>query len=95
VFPLVYGALFSALLLRVYPRPIAAWLVWIPLVTVAADLLENVTLAGLAWRFDGRASPIAQVAAVATAGKTVLFVGSLLLLLVGGGLGIGRAGKVT
>ena len=83
LFPLVYGALFAALILRVYPPGRAVYLAHVPLLGTLADLLENVTTAYLALRFDGRPSQVARVAAVFTLSKTVLFVLSVLLILWG------------
>jgi hypothetical protein len=82
-FPLVYGSLFAALLILLYGQVSARYRVLVPLLTVVMDLAENVTLAFLASRFDGKASPLARVAAVFTLLKFVLFVLSLLLILFG------------
>ena len=83
VFPLTYGALFGALIVHVYAQNIARLLVWVPVLTAITDLLENVTTAFLAWQFDDRASPLAWVAAVFTAVKTVLFGVGLVLIVLG------------
>lgn len=80
VFPLIYGTLFAALIIHLYARENAKILVLVPLLTVVADVLENVTTAYLAWQFDGRASPVARGAAILTAAKTSLFVVALLLI---------------
>ncbi len=83
LFPIVYGALFAILLIRVYSPPNAKNLMIVPLLTAAADLLENVTAAYLALQFDGEPSSVARVAAFFTAAKSILFVLSLILILVG------------
>lgn len=83
LFPLVYGTLFAAMMIHLYSRDSARVLILVPLLTVVADLLENFTAAYLAWQFDGRSSPITKGAAIFTATKTVLFIVSHLVLLVG------------
>lgn len=83
VFPIVYGALFAILLIHVYARKNGKNLVLVPLLTAAADVLENLTAAYLAGQFDGRVSSVARVAAVLTAVKSSLFVVALILILVG------------
>jgi hypothetical protein len=83
LFPIVYGALFSILLIRVYPPQSAKNLVIVPLLTAAADVLENLTAAYLALQFNGETSSVARVAAVFTAAKSILLVLSLILILVG------------
>jgi putative transposase len=45
--------------------------------------LENITTAYLAWRFDGRPSPIAYGATVLTATKSALLILSLILIVIG------------
>jgi hypothetical protein len=83
LFPLIYGILFAALLIHIYSRDTARYLTIVPLLTVAADVLENITVSYMAWQFDGRASPVAHGAAILTAVKTVLIVLSFVLILVG------------
>jgi hypothetical protein len=51
--------------------------------TVVADLSENVLTASLAWHYAGQISALAWLAAVGTATKSVLFVITLVLLLIG------------
>ena len=93
LFPLVYGALFAALIIHVYARQTARSLVLVPLLTALADVLENITAAYLAWQFDGQASPIARVATVFTAVKSGLFVLSLGLILLGALAAIWRTSR--
>lgn len=88
VFPPIYGTLFAVLTARLFRVGGRRWLVVVPLVGAAADLLENITAAALAWTFDGRASPVTWAAACFTAVKTACFVGSLLILLAGGVAGL-------
>lgn len=82
-FPIVYGALFAILLIRVYPPQTAKNLVLVPLLTATADILENLTAAYLALQFDGLPSTVARVATVFTAAKSILLVLSLILILIG------------
>lgn len=83
VFPLTYGTLFALLIVHVYDQSVAQTLVWVPVLAAIIDLLENATTAFLAWQFDDRASPLAWVAAVFTAVKTVLFGVGLVLIVLG------------
>lgn len=93
LFPIIYGALFGILILHVYSRGTARNLVLVPLLTAAADVLENLTAAYLAWQFDGRASAVARAAAVFTAAKSGLLVLSLILILVGALAAIRRTSR--
>jgi hypothetical protein len=84
VFPFIYGGLFAILLFHVYSRGNARWLLLIPFITVVADLLENFTVAYLAWSFkEGEPSPLAWAATTFTVVKTALFILSLVLILIG------------
>lgn len=83
VFPLLYGGLFAALLVRLLPDGFARWLVWAPVLMVAADLGENVLLASVA---SGRlaASPLpVQTAACLTLLKWSLFYVLAVVLALG------------
>lgn len=90
VFPLIYGTLFAALIIHIYARENAKILVLVPLLTVAADLLENATTVYLASQFDGQASPVARGAATFTAAKTSLFFLAIILIGLGALLAIWR-----
>ncbi len=83
VFPFVYGFLFLAFVVHLYPAAQGRWLALVPLAGSAADLLENATTAHLAWWYDGQPSRLAWAAAVFTATKSALFLLSLLVVLVG------------
>ncbi len=82
VFPLVYTALFLALLCALRSPPgeerlrvddgLLRAATLLALLGGACDLLENVTLAYLAFTFSGRPTPVAWVAAVFTGAKYVL-----------------------
>ena len=92
IFPFAYGLSFALLLVRLWPRD-QAWLLLLPFVTVIADLLENFTIAFLAWTFDGDecvpppapppAPPLAKVAAVFTLTKRIFFNLALLAVVIG------------
>lgn len=92
IFPFAYGLSFALLLVRLWPRD-QAWLLLLPFVTVIADLLENFTLAFLAWTFDGDqcvpppAPPpepsLAKVALVFTVTKHVFLGLAFLALVIG------------
>ena len=83
LFPLIYGSLFAALILRLYEGGVARSLVLVPLVLIAADLAENVTVAIMASRFNGQDPPLAKVAVIFTVLKRLLFISSLLLIFFG------------
>jgi hypothetical protein len=95
IFPLAYGVWFAILMVRLY-GPERAGLLFAPLLTVVADLSENVLTASLAWHYAGQASALAWLAAVGTATKSVLFVITLVLLLIGSVRGFtGRTERQT
>ena len=83
LFPFVYGTLFAILLIRVFAPASAKYLVLVPLLTGAADLLENVSGAYLALQFNGETSSLTRVATLFTAAKFFLFSLSLILILAG------------
>ena len=90
VFPFVYGLLFAIPLVRLY-EPRQAWVLLFPLAGMAFDLLENVTVATLAWTYQqGQESGLATAASAFTRMKTLFLLLSLLLVLVGGVRGLGR-----
>lgn len=92
LFPIVYGALFSILLIHVYARETGKNLLLVPVLTALADIGENLTAAYLTLQFDGQVSSLARVAAVFTLVKSVLLAITLILILVGGVLAVRRAG---
>jgi hypothetical protein len=83
-FPLVYAALFAALIVRWHDREPARRLLAIPLLGGLMDLLENVTAVILASTYNGAASPLAWVTSAAGIVKFACFATSLLLILAGG-----------
>ena len=82
VFPLIYGALFAALLARLAAPGWARRFIALPVGAAGADLLENFTIAYLAWTFDGQASPLAWLAYAFTLVKDILLAATLLAVLV-------------
>jgi hypothetical protein len=82
-FPFAYGLLFGLLLVRLWPRG-QAWLLLLPLVTVIADLLENLTIAILALTYrEGGEAALAGPAAVFTLTKRIFLTLSTLAVLIG------------
>ena len=94
LFPILYGALFSILLIRVYAPQNAKNVVIIPLLAAAADILENLTAAYLALQFNGEPSSVARVATVFTAAKWVLGILSAILILLGAVATIWRTSRL-
>jgi hypothetical protein len=58
------------------------WLIALPVGAAGADLLENFTIAYLAWTFDGQAPPLAWLAYAFTLAKDILLAATLLALVV-------------
>ena len=75
VFPLAYGLFFAILLLRAFGDGAPLYL--LPLALASTDALENVSIAALAWSYDGAPSPLAWAAAAFTSAKSVLIVATL------------------
>jgi hypothetical protein len=72
VFPLIHASLFAGLMAHVYPRPIARWLLILPLAAMVCDLSENFHFAYLACHFDDfdqRISSLYSTAVLSTATK--------------------------
>ena len=82
VFPASYGLLFAVLLSWLFRG--GAPLHLLPLALSMADVLENVTVAVLAFSYNGAPVPLAWLAAVFTLIKTVLIVATLVMVLIGG-----------
>jgi hypothetical protein len=89
VFPPVYGALLALLIVSFYAEAHARLLCWVPLLTVAADYLENFTTAFLAWNYvEDRPlsviwATVSRLAPYCTASKFLLLGTCLALVLVG------------
>lgn len=81
VFPFVYGGLLVIMLFRLYGDP--GYLLLVPLITVAADLLENLTTTYLALSYGGESSPVTRAASIFTTLKWSALHVSLLLVLAG------------
>jgi hypothetical protein len=85
VFPIAYGGMFAALIGNVYRPRTARLLVGVPVLAMAADLVENCLLSYYAWNFDGKQWPLLiWGAATATALKFVFIVLSMILTAAGG-----------
>jgi hypothetical protein len=82
LFPITYGALFSLAIARLY-GPKGAWLLLLPLLTVSADLLENVSTASLAWSFPRGNPSLASLAGTFTFVKWRLVYATMLAIVVG------------
>lgn len=81
VFPLAYVGLLTVLLYKAWRGRAPGLVLAAPLVAGVFDLLENATLAVMAWTFDGSVSPLAaNVAAVFTLTKHLALGTSLLLI---------------
>jgi hypothetical protein len=83
IFPFVYGGLLALLLVRLYDRRVARYLVIVPIIGIAFDLLENITAATLAWTYSRQPSPLAWAGAVFTLVKFVAGLVALLAVLWG------------
>jgi hypothetical protein len=94
VFPLIYGSLFIVFLFRLYDGDPGRFLIRLPLLTMAADWLENGTAAYLALSFDGRPSALAWAGSVFTAVKWATFLACFFIVLIGGLQGILRSSKI-
>ncbi len=81
VFPVAYGLLLAILLFRLFRGGLPLYL--LPLAMAAADMLENMTVAGLALSHAGAPTPAAWLAAVFTLVKTVLIAATAAALGVG------------
>lgn len=91
IFPIIYGGLYTLLILQLYHREQAKYLMLIPILTSLTDLMENFSIAYLAWNFDGKESGFTRVAATFTAIKSVLFILSMLTIFVGAISGLRHA----
>src|SRR5262249_27814385 len=88
VFVGIYGTLFGFLLVRLYEPETARLLLLAPLLTMAADLLEDVLTAALAWSYRENVRSwlwdlLCWAAATCTLAKFLLFFLSFVLVLVG------------
>jgi hypothetical protein len=88
VFVGIYGTLFGLLLVLLFEPGTARFLLLVPLLTVAADLLEDGLTAALAWSYreNARSLPwdlLCWTAACCTMAKFLLFFLSFVIVLVG------------
>ena len=84
IFPIAYGTLFAALIIRLYGAEVDWRLVIIPILAAAADLGENVTTAYLAWGYSNAPSPLAWLAYGFTLTKWTMVFSSLFIIGIGG-----------
>ena len=80
-FPAAYGLLLAILLFQLFRGGVPLFL--LPLAMAAADVLENMTVAGLALSHVGAPTPLAWLAAAFTLVKTVLIAATAAALAVG------------
>jgi hypothetical protein len=88
VFPFLYGGMIASLLVNLVRGARVKYLLLLPLLTGLFDLLENATIAYLAWTFDGRESPLMWAASALTSAKNVLAILSVLAVLAVAGLAL-------
>jgi hypothetical protein len=82
-FPFIYGGLLLILIYRLLePKP-ARILLLVPLVGMISDLLENFSIALMAWTYTGGAPGFASFATVFTLTKNSLVRLALVIVLVG------------
>ena len=81
VFPAAYGLFLAILLFRLFRGLVPLFL--LPLAMAAADVLENMTVAGLALSHAGAPSPVSWLAATFTLVKTVLIAATAVALAIG------------
>jgi hypothetical protein len=93
IFPLIYGSLIGIFIIRLYNGDTGKKLIMLPLLTIAADLLENVAAAYLALSFDGKASTLAWASSIFTMTKWVRFLLCLAFVLKGALDGVLRSDK--
>lgn len=83
-FPFIYGALLAILIYRLFEPKLARVLLLVPLIGMAADLLENAGVAFMGWTYNGSAPAMASVVTVFTLVKGVLVRLAMVVVLVGG-----------
>ena len=80
IFPFVCGALPVILLIWCWGR---TDLLLLPVIAVIADLLENSSVAYLAFSYKGKISPVARIASLFTKIKWAFFISANLMALLG------------
>lgn len=83
-FPFIYGGLLLIMIYRLFEPKVAQLLLLVPLVGMIADLVENASVALMAWTYTGPAPGFASVASVFTLTKNVLIRLAMVIVLVGG-----------
>jgi hypothetical protein len=51
IFPISYGLFLAIFIVQVFPEDLAKYLVFVPLLASLCDLIENISLAWMAWNF--------------------------------------------
>ncbi len=82
-FPIIYVTLLLILIYRLFEPKAARFLLLIPLVGGLADLLENISVATMAWTYAGSRPGFAAVATIFTLVKNSLVRLALVLVLLG------------
>ena len=84
LFPLTFGLLMVFIVVRNYPAKVGRWLLLLPILVVLFDLLENFTIAHLAWHYKpDELAPLADVASFFTMTKWVLAAVAVTVLVIG------------
>jgi hypothetical protein len=89
LFPFTYGLLFSLLIAQLFPQ----WgrlILLLPLTAALFDILENISIAYMAFTFSGEPPTWAGAAQLFTRAKMVLVISSLAALMLGVVCGLRR-----
>lgn len=90
VFPFVYSILLALLTIRLYSAAKAKRLILLPIFGALMDVSENLTIAYLAFSFDGSPSPVAYLASIFTFVKKALLIISVIVVIVGAIASLGK-----
>ncbi len=94
-FPFIYGGILLVLIYRLFePKP-ARILLFVPLIGMISDWLENFSVATMAWTYAGSPPGFASVATIFTLTKNVLVRLAMVIVLIGAirALILGRTGE--
>lgn len=83
LYPIAYGTLMAMLMVLLFDQRWGRMLVLLPLLTVVADVLENLTVAHLAWWYNGKPSALTPLAATFTLVKWLLVGLAIAILVLG------------
>ena len=81
LFPFVYATLVGLLIVKLWEKQTAKRLLWLPLVAVGADLLENATLAWQA--FKRLATSLSWISSSMTCIKFLCLLLAIIAILIG------------